>query len=142
VSGQAEEGRSIYTGSIFEPEKNAWRKLVTFSTPSEGELLRGFYSFVEDFRRNRVSATQTREARFGNGWLKPVDGDWQPIVQARFTADSNPVTNINAGLKDPYFFLATGGDVKNDDAQLRSMIDWTPPEGYKAPTDLPENGGE
>jgi hypothetical protein len=137
VSARAEEGRSIYTGSIFEPKNKAWRKLVTFSTPSQGELLRGCYSFVEDFRRNRVSATQTRAARFGNGWLKPVSGDWHSIVQARFTADSNPATNINAGLTAPYFFLATGGEVTNDDATLRSTIEWAAPPNRRPPEDLP-----
>jgi hypothetical protein len=137
VSARAEEGRSIYTGSVFEPKNKAWRKLVTFSTPSQGELLRGCYSFVEDFRRNRVSATQTREARFGNGWLKPVNGDWHSIVQARFTADSNPATNINAGLHAPYFFLATGGEVTNDDAPLRSTIEWANPPDRRPPEDLP-----
>jgi hypothetical protein len=137
VSAEAKDGRSIYTGSIYDAEAKSWRRLVTFSTPSDGELLRGCYSFVEDFRRNRVSATQTREARFGNGWLKPADGPWQPIVKARFTADSNPATNINAGLAAPYFFLATGGDVTNHDARLRSTIEWADAPDRRPPDDLP-----
>lgn len=123
VSAKAEGNRSIYSGSLFEPEPKTWRKLVTFSTPSHGELLEGCYSFIEDFRRNRVSATQPREARFGDGWLKAADGTWQPIVKARFTADNNPVLNINAGVKSPLFFLATGGETKNEDAKLRSIIE-------------------
>ncbi len=139
VSAAADEGRSIYTGYLFEPDKKAWRKLVSFSTPSEGELLEGCYSFVEDFRRNRVSATQPRVARFGNGWFRPADGAgaWQPILKARFTADRTPVTNINAGLRPPYFFLATGGETANEDAELNSFIERPGPGDLTPPADLP-----
>ena len=136
VTAEAEAGRSIYTGSLFDAESEKWRKLVTFSTPSHGELLEGCYSFIEDFRRNRVSATQRREALFGDGWLKAADGNWAPIVKARFTADSNPVLNINAGVKLPHFFLATGGDVENADVKLRTIIE-LPPTDLTPPEDLP-----
>jgi hypothetical protein len=135
VTAKAESNRSIYTGSLFDAESKTWRQLVTFSTPSRGELLEGCYSFIEDFRRNRVSATQRREARFGDGWLRTIDGKWQPVVKARFTADGNPVLNINAGAKPPHFFLATGGDSKNDDAKLRAFIE-LPAAVRKPPEDL------
>ncbi len=99
-----------------------WRKLVTFSTITGGKPLSGYYAFVEDFRRNRVSTEHAREARFGNGWVRDLAGKWHPLAQARFTADSNPVTNINAGQRDGWFFLATGGETKNDATPLRATI--------------------
>src|SRR5687767_6972376 len=41
-------GRTAYTGHFFIPEQKAWKRLVTFSTLTpKGELLRGYYSFVE-----------------------------------------------------------------------------------------------
>jgi hypothetical protein len=138
VAAASEEGRSTYAGFLFDPAAKRWRKLVAFSTPSDGELLRSCYSFVEDFRRNRVSATQPRVARFGDGWMRAAAGDpaWKPLLKARFTADQNPVVNINAGLKSPHFFLATGGDVSNDDAKLNSVIEReASPEDR--PADLP-----
>jgi hypothetical protein len=100
-----------------------WRKLVTFSTLTGGKPLSGYYSFVEDFRRNRVSTEHAREARFGNGWVRDLAGKWHPLAQARFTADTNPVVNINAGQRDGWYFLSTGGETKNDATPLRGMIE-------------------
>ncbi len=116
------------------PEKKEWKHLVTFSTITGGKPLGGYYSFIEDFRRNRVSATQTRRAHFGNGWVRRSDGKWAPLLRARFTADSNPVVNIDAGVDGRQFFLATGGEVKNDGTPLGKTMDRpaaaeaTPPE--------------
>jgi hypothetical protein len=100
-----------------------WRKLVSFSTITGGKPLSGYYSFVEDFRRNRVSTEHAREARFGSGWVRDLAGKWHPLTKARFTADSNPVVNINAGERDGWFFLATGGETKNDATPLRGLIE-------------------
>lgn len=113
VTAKAADKRTEYAGYFFLPEKREWKHLVTFSTPTGGTLMKGCYSFVEDFRRNRVSTTKTRRASFGNGWAKPVDGEWQPLANARFTADANPVTNIDAGVTNDRFFLSTGGDIEN-----------------------------
>ncbi len=45
-------------------------KLVTFARLTCGKMLGGYYSFVEDFRRNKVSATLNRRAEFGPAWVK------------------------------------------------------------------------
>src|SRR5262249_38360567 len=99
-----------------------WKHLATFSTLAGGKLLSGCYSFVEDFRRNRISATQPRRARFGNGWVRGRDGKWAALTEARFSADSNPVTNINAGAVGRDFYLATGGATTNTSAKLGEQI--------------------
>ena len=104
------EKRTAYRGYFYLPEKKQWMHLVTFSTITGGAMLKGYYSFVEDFRRNKVSATKQRRATFGNGWVKPAKGDWVALNKARFTADSNPVLNIDAGATSGRLFLATGGD--------------------------------
>src|SRR5262249_51847806 len=46
---------TAYAGYFYLPAEKAWRHLVTFSTPTKGELLKGCYSFVEDFKRDKVS---------------------------------------------------------------------------------------
>jgi hypothetical protein len=114
---------------------------VTFSTVNKNKSLSGYYSFVEDFRRNKVSTTHTRHAEFGNAWVLPTDSkEWAAVNEARFTADANPVTNIDAGLAKPerMFFLKTGGDIENSTTKLREKIELpaanTKP---KAPDDLP-----
>lgn len=131
--------RTAYRGYFYVAEKNEWKHLVTFSTITNGTLLKGYYSFVEDFRRNKVSTTKERRARFGNGWVKPAKGDWSPLDKARFTADANPVLNIDAGAVNGRYFLATGGDISNETTKLRDTItrDKEQP-ATKWPTDLPK----
>jgi hypothetical protein len=133
------EGRTAYGGYFFVPEKKEWKHLVTFSTITNGALLKGYYSFVEDFRRNKVSTTKERRASFGNGWVKPEKGDWVSLDKARFTADSNPVTNIDAGATSGRYFLATGGDIENKTTRLRDTITRdTEKSVTKPPADLPK----
>jgi hypothetical protein len=132
------EMRTAYSGYFYHPEKKEWKHLVTFSTIAKGAMLNGYYSFIEDFRRNKTSATQEREARFGNGWVLTKEEKWIALDKARFTADSNPVTNINAGALKDTFFLATGGATINKDTPLgkpleRTLTNKEPPAQLPAP---------
>jgi hypothetical protein len=130
--------RTAFSGYFHVPEKKAWKHLVTFSTITGGTLLGGYYSFIEDFRRNKVSTTKERRARFGNGWVKSAKGDWSPLNKARFTADANPVLNIDAGLAAGRYFLATGGATENRTTKLRDTIPRDPrPSAARPPADLP-----
>jgi hypothetical protein len=132
VSAKVDGERTEYAGYFYVPEEGAWKHLVTFSTITGGRPLGGYYSFVEDFKRDGVSATRPREARFGNAWVKAVGGGWEPVARARFTADRNPVTNIDAGVRDGRFFLITGGATENKGAKLNGPID-LPPAARRAP---------
>lgn len=129
--------RSEYSGYFFVPEKQEWKHLVTFSTPNGGKLLRGLYSFVEDFRRNRVSTTKTRKAHYFNGWVQVESGAWQPITTARFTADANPVLNIDAGIDNNRFFLATGGKITNQSVKLGESMTLEDDPNRVPPQSLP-----
>lgn len=133
VTAKPEGDRTEFAARFYVPEDKAWKHLVTFSTITGGKNLRGYYSFVEDFKRDRVSTTKVRRAHFGNGWIRTADGKWSPLVQARFTADANPVTNINAGPDGDRFFLATGGDTENRDTPLKQMMTRKQDESAKAP---------
>jgi hypothetical protein len=124
--------RTAFAAFFYLPEKKAWKHLATFSTISQGRGLRGYYSFIEDFRRNGVSATEARRARFGNGWIRSKDGQWVALTRARFTADRNPALNIDAGVAGDCFFLATGGKTQNRSTPLGKMID-RPPSGIDLP---------
>jgi hypothetical protein len=128
--------RTAYAGYFRPPDATEWRHLVTFSTLTKGELLRGCHSFVEDFRRNKVSVTKARRAVFANGWVKPKAGAWEPLLKARFTADANPDTHVDAGPIGSGFFLATGGVTANTTTKLREVM--TRPAGdAKGPAELP-----
>ena len=135
VTARVDGKRTEYAGWFFVPEDRAWKHLVTFSTVTGGKDLGGCHSFVEDFKRDRASTTKERRARFGEAWLKDAKGEWRALSTARFTADANPVTNIDAGLAEGRFFLATGGKVENKGTKLRATMKRTP---GGVPGDLPK----
>ena len=143
VTAKVEDNRrTAFAGYFYLPEQKAWKHLVTFSTITGGKPLSGYYSFVEDFRRNGVSATQVRRAAYGPAWVKSTkDGKWTPASKARFTGDSNPVMNINAGKVADHpgqFFLVTGGDTTNTDTPLWKTMEWESLEKSSAPADVVE----
>jgi len=146
VTAEPDGERTAYSGWFLEPESGAWRHLVTFSTITGGRLLGGYYSFVEDFRRDRVSATRERRARYGNGWVRDADGRWVALTRARFTADRNPVLNIDAGTtEEGAFYLATGGDIENTGTPLWETMDRPPmalPPSVRAPAASTAEGDE
>lgn len=136
VTAKPDGKRTEFAGYFYLPAEKRWLHMVTFSALTEGKPLSGYYSFVEDFRRNRESTKHIRQAKYGNGWVYSTDHAWKPLVHAQFTADSNPATNINAGLVEQVYFLATGGETKNSDTPLRQMIERSA-ENLTPPTDLP-----
>jgi hypothetical protein len=119
-------------------QEKAWRHLVPFSTVTGGKPLGGSYAFVEDFQRDKVSTTKARAAAFGNGWVRTPDGRWVALARARFTADSNPVTNIDAAGQGGRFSLATGGATRNTGATLELPAD----ESRNPPAGLPSLEGK
>ena len=140
AAGEA-EAKTAYAGWIFDPAHKEWRHLVTFRTRNNGKLLRGVYSFVEDFKRDTKSADEVRRAQFGNAWMKPRVGAWQPITQAKFTASRaewEARDTINAGPAGDGlngFFLATGGETRRTTELTVMMKTETVPTA--APGDLP-----
>jgi hypothetical protein len=137
VSAKPNGRRTEFTGWFFMPEGKAWRKLITFSTITEGRVLRGCYSFIEDFKRDRASTRQVRQATFGQGWALNSEGEWNVLGSAKFTADRNPVLNINAGMRDGRFFLTTGGQTQNSGTPLWDTMSLPPAAWGTRPLDLP-----
>ncbi|MHC4147261.1 MAG: DUF3472 domain-containing protein, partial [Planctomycetota bacterium] len=117
-----EGDRTTYAAYFYLNEQSKWKHLATFQTITGGDYLSGYYSFIEDFRRNGESARNVRRARYGNGWVKTEAGKWLPLTQARFTADRTPTVNIDAGVEGGRFFLQNGGDTENH-TLLRSTMD-------------------
>ena len=80
--------KTAYSGWLFDPATRTWRHLVTFRTRNGGRLLRGLYSFVEDFRRDTRSVEEVRRARFAGGRVRSAEAGqpWRPLSAARFTA--------------------------------------------------------
>jgi hypothetical protein len=126
ITAELLEERTAYTAWFFEPEQEEWFRIATFSTIALEYGIRGLYSFVEDFRRDGVSATQVRRAVFGNGWIRAADDQWIAVTRARFTADDTVAANINAGVIDHAYFLQTGGDTEQTGPALNETIDRSP----------------
>jgi len=121
VTAKPDGKRTEYAGYLFDPKKSAWFHMVTFSTITGGKKMSGFYSFVEDFKRDGKSAKITREALFSNAWiteLKEGNADWKPVLKAKFTGDKNPVMNVDARMEGTGYILATGGDITNKGTPL------------------------
>lgn len=118
------EHRTAYSGWLVDPDSGQWRHLITFSTITGGKPMNGFYSFVEDFKRDRKSTQFTRSATFGN-MFRYTDQDRKllPQTKARFTGDSNPVTNIDARILEKGIQLNTGGDLSNDHIALNQSFE-------------------
>lgn len=131
--------RTQYAGYIYIPGEHRWQHMATFSTLANGHLLRGSYSFVEDFLRNGKSAKVVHRASFGNGWIRvpKAEGiEWLPLTRGRFTADQTPTTNIDSGLDGDRIFLQTGGGTSNDHTELRQTTTLSNAD-RKPPVDLP-----
>ena len=111
-------GRTAYSGYFYEPKKKAWKHLVTFEVYTGGDYLKGYYSFVEDFRRNGKSVTWERRAEFLNGWVQNKKGEWVSLNKAQFTGDRTQLFNIDAGVVKDGFFLDTGGKTENKTVKL------------------------
>ncbi|HVV73009.1 MAG TPA: DUF3472 domain-containing protein [Verrucomicrobiae bacterium] len=129
VGAWSQTNKTAYTAWFFAD--GGWKKLATFRTRTGGLALKGYYSFIEDFRRDGASVHETRRARFGPAWLQATAGEWKPLLQARFTASGaewESKDNIDSGLEQGQFFLATGGELKMS-RELRSMIELQPREG-------------
>ena len=125
--------KTSYTAYIQKSGSTNWHKLATFRVRTKSAGLRGLYSFVEDFRRDTKSVGDLRRARFGNAWVRAA-GDWKPITKARFTASNaewEAKENIDAGLAENWFYLATGGEIRASH-ELRSIM-----ELPTAPTQAP-----
>jgi len=134
VQATVEGDKTSFGAWFFLNETSAWKHLVTFRTLTSGAPLSNFYSFIEDFRRDGKSLHERREARFRNGWARGTDNAWVPLTEAQFTADATPVDNVDAGVRDGEFYLATGGETTKH-TNLNSNIHRSP--GSHQPPKLP-----
>jgi hypothetical protein len=114
VRAEVQGEHTAYTAFVRAGATNAWWKLATFRTRTGGRPLRGYHSFVEDFRRDFKSVEQTRRAAYGIGWVRTTQGKWVGLDNARFTASHatwESLDNIDAGTAGGRFYLATGGAI-------------------------------
>lgn len=106
---------TTFSAEFSVSEKAAWTPFVTYLSRMEGRTLRGFYSFVEDFRRDVFSARESRRAIFCDavsrvGFLsrEALNSPKVTIALPEFEGD-----NWNARkVGETSFEISTGGRVK------------------------------
>jgi len=138
VRAKPEGNKTSFSGYFYLNDKKAWKHLVTFRTITGGKPLNGYYSFVEDFRRDGKSVNEQRTAEFGNAWVRTLAGEWHSVPKVRFTGDRTPLDNCDAGARENgKFFLTTGGAVQQE-TKLGTTIERIVPKENKVPEDLPK----
>jgi hypothetical protein len=104
--------KTSYTAWLGRPGSD-WEKLATFRAYSGFKWLRGYNSFVEDFRRDTKSANETRRALFSNIWIHQYRGAWIPVTEVTYATSGSRYEagdKVDAGDEEGGFFLSTGGD--------------------------------
>ena len=117
------DDRTAYSAYFYLNDRFIWKHLATFSTITDYRGIRGFYSFVEDFRRDGLTPTLRRSAVFSDGWTVDHQETCHSLRNAKFAADDNPLVNINAESLQHGFRLSTGGCTIQT-TELNSMLSY------------------
>ncbi|HLX59772.1 MAG TPA: DUF3472 domain-containing protein [Planctomycetota bacterium] len=126
ITTKIEGTATTFAAWFYLNDKKEWKHLASFQAVDRAINLNGLYSFIEDFRRDGKSVDEPRRARYGNGWVRTLDGQWRQLVKAKFTGDATQLDNNDAGVTtEGDFYLATGGDAKRS-RELNSTIERTP----------------
>lgn len=110
VHAEPKGAMTIYTAYFWASEEGGWRLIASFSAPHDGKLLRGLYSFVEDF--NGDNGNLKRKALYGPAWIHTTARGWEPLVTARFTHDGTggkDRIDYDFGIENDRYFLQNGG---------------------------------
>jgi hypothetical protein len=85
VRAQQDGTGTIYTGYYYSPQRSEWTLIASFRAPKDGGLLRGLYSFNENFWGD--NGHLARKAEFGPAWIRTTEGQWMQLTTGRFTHD-------------------------------------------------------
>lgn len=107
----SDEGYVDYSAYLVDTETEACTYMSTLRRPRTQQYLSGLHSFIENF--NPEHGDQTRKAYYHDVWVKPKDGDWKPVTEARLTNDNTGKNGIRldfyGGTENGKFFLQNGG---------------------------------
>ena len=133
---------TIYSGWFWFAETKQWGLIASFRAPKDGKLPRGLYSFAENF--SGANGDVARECEYGNAWIRTAAGQWQPLLQARFTHDGTGDrvrSDRWGGTRGGRFYLHHGGFTTAPDGAAtvgRSELALPAPAGdHPADAELP-----
>jgi len=126
-----------YTGWFWFEAEQRWGLIASFRAPKDGRLLRGLYSFNENFSGS--NGDLLRDCEFGNVWARTKAGEWLPLTTARFTHDGHGDAqrlDRSAGVRGGRFYLQNGGFlVPAADAVTAARATLTVPRAAGKPPD-------
>ncbi|RAJ06986.1 uncharacterized protein DUF5077 [Chitinophaga skermanii] len=100
-----------YTGWFYAPEAGNWKLIAEWDKAmTQGKLLSGLYSFVENYASN---GNDFFKARYGNQWVRTVNGTWIELNKANFTTTASDAAHqrydLGAGIENNVFHMYSGG---------------------------------
>lgn len=102
---------TVYTAWFREKTSEEWRLIASFRRPKTQTNLRGFHSFLENF--NPAYGHITRSARYGNVWVRDLEGKWHECTKATFSVDATGGgrhrLDFIGGVNESSFFLRNCG---------------------------------
>lgn len=94
--------------SGYFKQGSTWVLLATYRRKVDDPYLTGFYSFVEN--PATLTVNMTREAYYGNQWVRDDSGTSQEMITASLTNTTlDAGDNYGAGVKGTTFFLFING---------------------------------
>ncbi|MCW3467760.1 DUF3472 domain-containing protein [Chitinophaga nivalis] len=111
VHAEASGTHTIFTGYFYAPETGSWKLIAQWDkSKTNGQLLGGLYSFVENYSDN---GNNFFKARYGNQWVCTTAGTWIELTKASFTTTANETSHqrydLGAGLENNFFYMFSGG---------------------------------
>lgn len=100
-----------YSAWFYAPEQASWRLIASFRRPKTQTWLTHHHAFLENFIPE--AGQFSREAQYGNGWVRTAAGEWLPLLQASFSYDDTAKRqsrwDYQGGVKNGRFYLKNGG---------------------------------
>lgn len=100
-----------YSAWFYAPEQDQWRLIASFRRPKTQTWLTNHHAFLENFIPE--AGQFSREALYGNGWVRTSAGEWLALQQASFSYDDTARRqsrwDYQGGVKDGRFYLKNGG---------------------------------
>lgn len=102
---------TVYTAYFSEAGTDKWVLIASFKRPKTNTYLKKFHSFLENFIP--AEGDKTREALYGNQWIRTSSGEWIECTKTVFTYDNTAAKGYRmdyaGGLKANQFYLKNGG---------------------------------
>ncbi|MEE9364115.1 MAG: DUF3472 domain-containing protein [Cellulophaga sp.] len=100
-----------YTAYFYAPETSEWILIASFRRPHTTTHLKGFYSFLENFRTD--TGFISRKGQYANQWVNDTQGNWHELTNAKFTADATAKKearlDYEGGLVNNSFYMRNCG---------------------------------